>query len=751
MLRHDLSFAFRQFRKSPIFALTAIVSLMLGIGATTAVFSVVYAILINPYPYRDAGQLVYLLVRDKAGNDRGVGLSARQIQQLRHLNCLESIMGYQGWSLTTTDGDLPENVDATYLTPNATAHLGVPALLGRPLIPSDAPDGQDPQPVVVLGYKFWQRYYNGRTDILGQTLRLLHKSYTVVGVMPPRFTWQGGEVYLPLKLVDSPGLTFAGSFRLRPGVSKETANAELEPMIEQFAKETPARFPPVFRVHVRGLNYWVEKRMGGTLGLLFGGVALMLLIGCANVSILLLARGTNRQQEFAVRASVGASRGRIARLLLTESLALSVCGAAAGILVAILLVRLIAMWLPQDTFPSEAVIGINAMVLAFSTALALGTGVLFGLSPALQLSRPELAQAMSGSRRTTGGIRGKRTHGILVAAQVALTLILLTGAGEALEAFVHLMRADLGYDPHHTMSVGIPVHDNTHKEWGNRVQYFEQLREKIGGLGEVVTAGISTNATPPSNGWDTRFEIFGQSQLQEQQARTNFVSPEYFSVLHIALASGRVWTHDEVMRGARLALVNQTLAQRYWPRGNAIGQQIRVPQLKSQGPYQVGVDGSDGWLQIVGIVSDVRDDGLGKPIKPGIYVPYSIQMGMWTQILVRTQGEPLAIIRTVRAKVHEIDPDQQVEGQTRNLDQWIRNQPEFVGARLTMILLAGFSILALAFSRSAFIAWSRTLSRSEPMNSESAWRSARSQAMCWVWCFVPPRSPSDWDWLPGWC
>jgi predicted permease len=305
---------------------------------------------------------------------------------------------------------------------------------------------------------------------------------------------------------------------------------------------------------------------------------------------------------------------------------------------------------------------------------------------------------MSGSRRTTSGIRSKRTHGILVVAQVALTLILLTGAGEALAAFARLARADLGYDPHHTMSVGIPVHPNAHLEWANRVQYFEQLREKVGSLPEVVSAGISTNATPPSSGSDMRFEIFGQSQLQDQQARTNFVNSEYFSVLRIPLAAGRLWAHDEIMRGARLAVVNQTLAQRYWPRGDAIGQQIRVPQLKSQPPYFIDVAGSDGWMQIMGVVSDVPDDGLGKPVKPAIYLPYSVQMGMWTAILVRSRGEPLAILRAVRAKVHEVEPDQQVDGLIRDLDQFITSRPEWVGARLTMILLGAFSVLALALS-----------------------------------------------------
>lgn len=698
MWRQDLVFAFRQFRKSPGFAITAIVSLVLGIGATTAVFSVVYAVLLNPYPYKDAGRIGYLQIVDKSGANRGNGLSAREIEQLRGVQALESIAPADGWSLTTTDGDLPEDVEAIYLTPDGVAQLGVPALLGRTLLPSDAPPGHDPEPVVVLGYKFWQRYYNGRPDVLGKTLRLVHKPYTIVGVMPPRFTWQGGEVYLPLKPDQSRGPSYGSSIKLRPGISKEVAEAQLQPVFERFAKETPGRFPPEFHVRIRDLNYWVRLRMGGTLTLLFAGVALMLLIGCANVSILLLARGATRIQELAVRASIGASRARIVRLLLSESLALSLCGAIGGVGLAFLLVKLIAVWLPQDDFPSEARLGINMAVLLFSAAVAIATGVLFGLSPALQLSRPDLAQSMSGARRTTSGRAGRRTHGFLVMAQVALTLILLTGAGVAISSFIRLMQANLGYDPHHTMSVGIPVHDNTHMQWAGRMQYFEQLREHIASLPDVMAAGISSNATPPANGWNMRFEVFGQNQTQDQDGRLNFVDPQYFSVLHIPLESGRLWTHGEVMRGALLALVNRTLARQFWPRGDALGQQIRVPGLKSNSALELTAPGVDGWMRIIGVVSDVRDDGIGKPIKPAIYVPFSVHMVMWTQILVRTRGEPLAILRAVRGKVQEVDPDQQVEGEVRNLDQWIANQPEFVGARLSMILLAGFAILALALS-----------------------------------------------------
>lgn len=695
----DVVLALRQLRKNPAFAFTAIASVALGIGATTAVFSVVYAVLMNPYPYRDSAQLAYLNLRDKAGNDRGAGLSAFQIRQVRQLHSIESILTMNEWNLTTTDGDLPEDVIAWYLTPNAMAHLGVPPLLGRGLIAADAPEGQDPQPVVVLGYKFWQKRYAGRTDVIGQPLQLVHKTYTVVGVMPQRFTWQGGDIYLPLKLVEARDRYYYCSLRLKSGVTRERANAELQPILEQFAKETPQRFPRSFRVQIQGLNDWVAKNLGGTLALLFSAVALMLLIGCGNVSILLLARGTARQQELAVRTAIGAARVRIVRQLLTESLGLSLCGSLAGVLLASQLIRLIVRWMPDNLFPSEAAIRINLPVLLFSTALAVLTGVLFGLWPAFHLSRPDLAQVMqSGSRRTTGGAHGKRTHAILVAAQVALTLVLLTGAGEAIAAFRHLMHTELGYDPSHTMSVGIPVHDNTHMQWEDRAQYFEQIRAKIAELPEVVGAGISTNATPPSNGFDARFEIFGQSALQEQQARTNFVNPDYFTVLRIPLATGRMWTRPETMRGARLALVNQTLARQYWPKGSAIGQQLRVPQLKAQLPYSPAAPDSDSWMQIIGVVADARDDGLRKPVKPAIYVPYTISMRMFTQILVRTRGEPLAMLRAIRREVRSIDTDQQVMGDPQDLEHWIIRQPEWAGERLATILLSGFSVLALALA-----------------------------------------------------
>ena len=696
----DLRLSFREMRKRPGLAITAIVSLMLGIGATTAVFSVIYGLLSNPYPYQAADRMIHLVVKNDKDEDRWISITGSQLKSLREVKCLESVAATWGtWNLTTTDEDLPQDVPSTQLTANAGIHFGVPALLGRTIIPSDAPDGQDPQPVVVLSYLFWERHFNSDPTVIGRNLQLVHKNYTIVGVLPPRFTWDDADVYLPLKITNDPDIQYGPLIRLKPGVTHAAANAELQPLLEQFAKETPTHFPKQFHVRVKGLNDQFEERLGRQLYLMFGAVALLLLVGCANVSILLLARGTARQHELAIRSAIGATRWHIQRQLLSEALALSLTGAAGGIVLAYRLLPVLVRWLPDYAVPHEAVIRMNIPVLAFSVAVAVVTGVMSGLAPAFQFSRPQVAQLIqSSSRRSTGGARGKRTNQVLVAGQIALTLLLLTAAGAVISGFVRLVGADLGYDPHHTMSVGIPVHQNTHVSWEDRAHYFQQLLAHVAALPEVESAGISTNATPPSNGNNTSFQIFGRTVGEREELRSNLVSPEYFAVLRIPLLQGRLWDQTEVGRGARLAVINQTMARQYWPGGDALGKQVRLPDLKAAPPFTQAVADSNGWMQIIGVVGDARNDGLRKPVKPSVYLPYPMQMRMWTQILVRTRAEPLSILNRVRAAVKAVDGDQQVFGQTRDLDHWIQREDEYAYGRLAAALFGAFSLLALALA-----------------------------------------------------
>jgi putative ABC transport system permease protein len=690
----DIKYALRELSKRPGFALTAILSLALGIGATSAVFSIIYAVLIDPFPYPDAGRMMVLRTIDKTGRERGRGLNGAQIIQLRQAKALENIVAMDEWNLTTTDSDLPEDVPTSFLSSDSATQFGVTPLLGRWFVKSDAPDGQDPQPVVVLGYQFWQRYYGGDPNVVGRNLQLVHKNYQIVGVMPPRFRWYDCDIYVPQKLTANPNIYFDISLKLRRGVTVAQANAELQPYLEQFAKES-GNYPQGFRVSLRTITEAFAKPLGPVLYLLLGAVSLLLVIGCANVSILLLARGTQRQHEIAVRAALGANRSRIVTQLLTESLMIALTGAALGVAIAWKSLALMAAALPQYSFPAESAIRMNPPVLLFSTALAFVTALIFGLSPALQLSRPDIAALMQSSlRRVVGAVHGRRTHNILIATQVALAVLLLTSAGAAGRGFLRMLNADLGYDPRNTMSVPIPVHQNAHLAWADRAQYFERLRARVAALPQVEVAGLSTNATPPSNGNTSKAEIMGSQTRDALDIRLNFISPEYFSVLRIPLLIGRLWNRAETMRGATVAVVNQTMARRYWPNGNVIGQSIRFPGLKDSPPYSPAAPGSDGWIRIIGVVADARDDGLRNPVKPGVYVPYSIAMQMNTQILVRAHVEPLTILREVRAALLEVDSEQQVM-KTRDLSEWISTQPEFAQQRLVASLFGIFSILAL--------------------------------------------------------
>ena len=694
----DLRYAARELRRRPGFALTAILSLALGIGATSAVFSVVYGVLINPFPYQGAERMMQLALRDNAGRFRYPGMSGAQLDQLRQARTVESVVGEDGWNLTTTDGDIPEDVVAAYISPNAPNHWGVAALMGRWLIPADAPPGQDPARIVVLGYQFWQRYYSGDPAVLGRTLQLVRKNYQIVGVMPPRFRWREADIYMPLKVRLEPNIYYGATLKIRPGVSTTEADAELQPILQEFAKLTPERYPDSFRVNLRSIIEMYARPMGPRLFLLLGAVTSLLLVGCANVSILLLVRGAHRQQELAVRAALGAARIRIVRQLLTEAMVIAVAGAALGVLIAWRGLALIVAWVPTNSFAAESVIEMNLPVLLFSTALAVVTAVVFGVWPALQLSRPDLGRvAQISARRVIGSAQGRRVHRVMIGVQVALTLLMLTGAGAAGKGFLRLANTDLGYDPRNTMSLPIPVHDGTYPTWKERSEYFERLRAAIAAMPQVLSAGISTNATPPANGGDTTFEILGSSALEKPVARSNFISSEYFPLLHIPVKQGRLWNPDEMKRGASLAVINQAMARQYWPNGDAIGRQFRFVNLKDEPPYSPAAAGAGGWLEIIGVVADARNDGLRNAIKPAVYVPYTLKMRMFTQILVRTRVAPLSILRDVRAELVRVDREQQVM-RVRDLQAWITNLPEYSQQQLVARLFGIFSILALALS-----------------------------------------------------
>jgi predicted permease len=696
----DLRYSVRQLIKSPGFALTAILSLALGIGSTTAVFSVIYAALINPYPFTAADRIMRMSVRTKSGSPDTVGLNTQQIRQLMEVPLIESMLAMDFQAMTITGRELPENVNVIGIISNGFEDLGMQTALGRGLARSDAIEGRDPDPVIVLSYEFWQERLGGDTQIVGKTLQLDRKPYTVVGVAGPRFRWYSADVYLPLNMKPDPNHFCVVDFRLRPGVTHQAADAALEPLLQQFAREMPKRFPERFHVQVEGLNAWVERSIGGTLYLLLGAVALLLAIGCGNVSILLLAQGAGRQHEFAVRAAVGAQGRRLVRQLLTESMVLAGVGVALGAAASYAILAGIKAVLPRFAFAPEVVIRINLPVLFFSVAVGIATALLFGVWPALRLSRTRAGQLMvANTRRVMGSVGGRRTHSALIAVQIALTLVLLAGAGSATKGFLRMIRTPLGYDPRHVMSVGIPVRVNAYVNWAARAVYFEQLRAKVAETPGVTMAAVSSNATPPRNGWFARFEILGQPAAEQQKASVNLVSPGYFGVLRIPLLAGRIWDEAESRTGAHVAVINQAFASRYFPNGGAIGRSVKLPQLEEDSPGDLSAPKvADSWLQIVGVVGDARNDGLTNPVAPAVFIPHTLHMWRWTQILVKTQAPPLTLLHTIRRQLTAVDPEQQSAGRIEDLESWIVNGQEWQQQRLVAWIFGAFGVLALALA-----------------------------------------------------
>jgi len=700
-LWQDIRYALRGLRRNPGFSAVAVLSLALGIGATTSMFSLIYAVLLHPVPYADWQRLtypIYLNDDQPTSQERWFTLSWSQYEQLLKANCVEDALGDDDTTTEITGQDIPEEVALTYITENVGSFLRVPALLGRNIQPSDSEAAHQQAPVV-LSFDFWMRHYNGDRNVLGKILELDHKPYAIVGVMPKDYTWEP-DLYVPMSLLPAHDRNnVLPIMKLKPGASLARADAEIGALVHQFAKETPQDFPSSFRMHLEHITDRIVTAVGHTLILLFAAVVMLLIIGCANCSILLLARGMSRQSELAVRAALGASRYRIIRQLIVEALVLAITGSLLGILLAYWMAKLIFSLFP-DVFMHESVVRINLPILAFSVVLAVVSGLLFGLLPSLRISRPDVSKVMQASGLKVAGRSGQaRSLSTLIGAQIALTTIIMGAAGAAIGGFMRMTHRNFGYDPAHVMSVPIPLHRHSYLTREERAGYFKLLQQKIKAVPGITEVAVSGNAIPPRSGANLPFEILGISSAQRQYLRANFISPEYFSTLHIPLQQGRLWDEAESSRGAAVAVINQTLARQYFPNGNAIGQQIRTSTLRVDNPEQmVGVPDTNGWLQVIGVVADSLNDGLDKPVQPALYMPYPRFMWMGTQFLVRTNGLPLASLHDVQRAILSVNSDQQTDFNVRDLNQRIEQQPEFKQQRLFSILFGLFSSLALALA-----------------------------------------------------
>jgi predicted permease len=661
----DIKFALRQLSKSPGFAVVSVVSLALGIGAATAIFSVTYCVIVRPFPYAGSDRMIHPNIFDHSG-DRGYAmLSGAQFIQLKQVAALDGAIAEDNWTMATTNEDLAQAVQADQLSANALDFFGIAPILGRKFTDSDAPLGEEPNHVVVLGYKFWIGHYGGKANVVGKILQLDHQNYTIIGVMPKQFFWSGvggytvSDVYLPLKLSNDQSLMYPITARLRPGISPERADAELQATYKQFAKETPGRFPSDFAIHVVSLKESSVGSIRGTLFVLFGAVATLLAIGCINVGILFLARGVLRRNEFAVRSALGAQRTRLIRQLLTESLVVAIAGGLSGIPVSFAGTALLMRWMPQGMLPSAVPIDINLPVLLFSISIALITGVCCGLRPALEFSRPIVGQMLADATRSaTGSAGNKRVHLFLIVSQVAFAVLLLATALAAVRTLIGLYKAKLGYDPKNVLVVGLPLMEGSYPNWSQRITYYEQIRQKLADLPEVSSVAVTTQQLPPVSQYVSNFTMLGKPNQPEQTVTLEQVSKEYFPTLRIPLLRGRIWSEAETLHGAHVAVINQAMAHRYWPNDDALGQTIKIPNLTAKNTWVFDAPGNNGEAQIIGIVGDTPNAGLHEQVLPAVYAPYTLLAVDWLQFVIKTKREPMTLVHTIREQLHSVNASQ---------------------------------------------------------------------------------------------
>jgi putative ABC transport system permease protein len=688
----DVRFALRTLAKSPGFTTVALLSLSLGIMASTAIYSVLHAVVLDPFPYKDVDTLMSVRVWSPDRRGFRTGYSTDQFLEIAERSSIFDgvIASTVSDVLWTGNGD-PQRLRGNHGTPNTFRVMGVPALVGRTYTPEDG--RPDAVPVVVLGHRFWQRQFGGDPSIVGQELSLNGKVRTVVGVMPERFMWRGADVYLPIVLARGTvvegvrGVHLLG--RLKPGVTDAQAEADLRPIITDLKRREPAQFPDDWRVGLLSFKETFPSSIRDDLWILFGAVGLLLLIACANVSNLLLARAGARQKEMAVRAALGANRRRLVRQLLTESLVLAAAAAALGTALAFGALRLILAIVPPNTIPDESKIVINVPVLVFTLVVSAATAVLFGLAPAMHACRRDVVRALhASSRGLGGGVPQALLRSGLVVAEVALSLVLLSGASLMIRALVAVGRADPGFHTDRVLTMRVPLPESRYGDPAKRVAFFDELLSRVTALPGVTAAAVNTGLHPLGN-VTLPVEVAGEAPQSAPPVVIHQISTGYFGALGISPVSGRALDDGDMRARRRVALVNETFARTRLS-DRALDRTIHIPRLR-QPPFSI----ADDSFQIVGVVRDRLNRGLTEAIAPEIYLPFTV-LGMADRLVTLTAGDPGGLTRSIVGQVYEIDRNQPVTD-VRTVETALRDGA-FAGPRFNLVLFGVFAALGLTLA-----------------------------------------------------
>ena len=687
----DIRYAIRMLAKNPAFTLVGVLTLALGIGANTAIFSLVHSILLRPLPYHQPDQLVRMIQASPKLGLPSWGVSQADFNAYREQNrSFESMAIYTSGEINLNGDGEPDRLPVGIVTADFFKVLGMNPILGRTF--QEGEDSPGKNAVCVIGYGLWQRRFGGDTNIVGRTLILNHAPVHVVGVMPAAFKFPTAEIDLWTPMAFDAKRTAPYFYRviarLKPGLSLTQAQVETTEILQNFGRQHPNLSESVGlnegngpRTIVKPIKEVLVGRTEKPLLVLLAAVALVLLIACANVANLLLARATSRTREMAVRVALGATRWRLTRQLLTESIVLSGLGAIAGIALAAYGIQLLDK-LPIAGIARIEEVRLSGSVLAFTAGLAVLTGLLFGFMPALRAYAMGVASGIREGAR--GTVAQRRLNAALVVVQFALSLVLLIGAGLLLKSFQRLESVDLGFNPEQTLTMAATLPPVKYENEEKALRFYNSAIEQLRTSPGIKSVGLTTNVPFGVDGNSDGFIIEGLTGLEEnvsesEQAEIQSVTPGTFQALNIPLLQGRDFQQTDTADTPRVVVVDETLARRYWPAGDALGKRIATT-------------GDREWMTIVGVVGGIKQVSLSEEKYPHIYRAMAQSPAPRASFVVRTDGPPLAAVPTFRSAIRQIDPDMPLH-QVRPLTDLIGDT--LSTQRLTNILLTGFALLAL--------------------------------------------------------
>ena len=689
----DIRYAVRQLRKTPAFAATAVLSIALGIGAATAIFSVVHGVILDPFPYKDVDSLMSIKIQEPG--QRGFRTYYTVDQFVEFKDKASSL--FSGITVSTIDDVAwtgrpdPQRLRGNHTTFDGLEIMGVPAITGRIFTAAD--DAASANPVCVLGYRFWQKQFAGDPSVVGKTMLLNGKTRTVIGVMPPRFMWRGADVYLPMHFrqgVQEEGVHFVHVLgRVKPGVTEAQVDATLRPVVDELRRRTPSEFPEKFRVGLLSFADTFPSDIKESLLLLFGAVGLLLLIACANVSSLLLTRGMAREREIAVRASLGASRGRLISQLLTESLVIGTIGGLLGVVFAYAGMRGILTLVPPYTIPDESDTRINLAVLGFSCLTTIVTALFFGLFPAWQASRTNLASGLKDSERGSVSRKQSFVRSALVVIEVALAVILMVSAGLMVRTMIAVQNVSLGVNTAGLLSFRIPFDPARYPKNDRRALVVEDLLDRLSHTPGVLSAAANTWFHPLGN-FSAPVRISGAAEPDSRNVEIHSVSKAYLETYGIPLVRGRGLSEVDLNSHRRVALVSERFVKRYLAKGEALGAVVSIPRL-AKPPFSIPAQD----FEVIGVVGDTLAGNI-RESTPELYVPHTLA-GVSDCITVRTAvPDPFSLLGPVRAAVSAIDKDQPISD-VKTIEARLA-EGYFASRQFNALLFGIFAVLGLTLA-----------------------------------------------------